>query len=87
MGKKRYPPLTPKQVVSILEELSFSFKRQDGSHAQYEKLAADGKTRTVVTVDMAVDEFWVDLIKNMIQQSGYTREEFYRATKSTGKKI
>ena len=87
MGKRRYPPLTPNEVVSIVETLGFSLKRTTGSHRHYEKLAQDGKTRRVVTVDMAIDEFWPDIIKSMISQSGYKREEFYKATSKTAKKI
>jgi predicted RNA binding protein YcfA (HicA-like mRNA interferase family) len=87
MGQRRYPPLTPSEVVSILQALGFTKKRQVGSHAHYERLATDGKERCLVTVDMAVSVFWPELIKSMINQSGHTREEFYRATPKTSKKI
>ncbi len=87
MGKRRYPPLSPSEVVSILSSLGFEKKRQVGSHAHYERLAGDEGQRTVVTVDMSVDEFWEDLMKSMIRQSGVTREQFYGATKRTAKKI
>lgn len=41
----------------------------------------------MVTVDMSVTSFWVDLIKSMIRQSNYCREDFYGATASTKKKL
>ena len=87
MGKRRYPPLNPSEVVSILTALGFQFKRQDGSHAQYELIAAENRRRRLVTVDMSVDDFWPKLIKGMIEQSGVSREKFYEATKHTAKKI
>ena len=40
-----------------------------------------------MTVDMAYREFSVDRIKDMIDQSGLTRVEFYGSTKRTAKKI
>jgi predicted RNA binding protein YcfA (HicA-like mRNA interferase family) len=87
MGKRRYPPLTPTEVVAIVTELKFSFKRQDGSHRQYERAADSDRPRSVVTVDMSVASFAEYLIKSMIRQSNHTREEFYGATDRTGKKI
>jgi len=50
-------------------------------------LAEDAKTRKIVTVDSSVDEFWEDLMKSMVRQSGWSRERFYRATRKTSKKI
>jgi len=87
MGQRRYPPLTPGEVVSIVKALNFTLKRQQGSHAHYEKLAQDGKTRRLVTIDMAKSEFRPELIKSMISQSGYDRKQFYGATPKTAKKI
>jgi len=34
-----------------------------------------------------VSVFFDDLIKSMIRQSNHSREQFYRATKSTAKRI
>ena len=87
MGKRRYPPLTPSEVVAVLKSLGFAFKRQDGSHAHYERAADKERRRALVTVDASVDEFWEELMKSMIRQSGFSREEFYGATKGTAKKI
>ena len=78
MGHK-YPPLTPSDCVTIVESLGFSFKRQKGSHAHYER-AADKKTgrvRAVVTIDMAVREFDDDLLASMCRQSQHTKKEWY----------
>lgn len=77
MGKRKYPPLKPREVIANLEALDFTFKRQVGSHRHYEKPASEGRERAVVTVDMAIDEFWEEIIKSMIRQSKHTRDEFY----------
>lgn len=87
MGSRRYPPLTPSEVVAVVTSLGFTFKRQAGSHAHYERPASGEKTRAVVAIDMSVSEFWEEAIKSMIRQSQHTREEFYGATKRTAKKI
>lgn len=87
MGRHKYPPLTPSEVITILEALGFTVKRQTGSHAHYERAPDENQVRRVVTVDTSVHEFWDELIKSMIRQSGFTREEFYGATKKTAKKI
>lgn len=83
----RYPSLTPSEVESILQELGFQFKRQDGSHAQWQRPAEGSRQRAIVTVDKSEREFLDYLMKSMIRQSGFTREEFYGATKKTAKKI
>ena len=88
MGIRRYPPLTPSDVRSILLKLGFKMKRQEGSHAHYERLPDEVvKQRRIVTVDTAHAQFSRRLIKSMIEQSGFTRREFYAATKRTAKKI
>jgi predicted RNA binding protein YcfA (HicA-like mRNA interferase family) len=84
MGSKSYPPLKPTEVVSILTALGFTLKKQTGSHAQYEHGSG---SRRVVTIDMAVDDFGIDLMQSMVRQSGVDRKRFYKATRKTGKKI
>lgn len=80
MGRK-YPPLTPGDVVRILEALGFAFKRQKASHAHYECPADEktGRLRALVTVDMSVREFSRELVSSMIRQSLRTKKEFYGA--------
>jgi predicted RNA binding protein YcfA (HicA-like mRNA interferase family) len=82
---KRYPPLTPDEVISILQVRGFSLARQRGSHAQY--TGEWGGKHRVVTVDTAVREYGAYKLKSMISQSGMTREEFYSSTDRTAKKI
>jgi len=79
MGQRSYPLLKPREVLAILRSLGFLFKRQDGSHAQYERAADSTRRRSVVTVDMGIREFGERLIKSMIRQSNHTKEEFYGA--------
>jgi predicted RNA binding protein YcfA (HicA-like mRNA interferase family) len=85
MGKRKYPPLTPSEVIAILTSLGFVKVRQDGSHAHYEHAPAGEYPRSIVTVDMAYSEFSDDLIKSMIRQSNRSREVFYGATKRTAR--
>ena len=78
---KKYPPLTPKEVIEILKAQDFTFKESEGSHAQYEK----GSRK--VTVDMAVKEFDPFLLQSMMRQAGLDRDSFYTSTKTGAKKI
>lgn len=88
MGSRRHPPLTVSEVEAILRSLGFTCTRHLGSsHAQWELAASGPRKRSLVTVDTAVREFWEEIIKSMIRQSGFTREQFYGATKGTAKKI
>jgi predicted RNA binding protein YcfA (HicA-like mRNA interferase family) len=87
MGRQRYPPLTPSEVVAILIALKFTLKRQVGSHCIYELPGSSARLRSVVTVDMNESDFDKFLIKSMIRQSNHSREEFYGATERTRKKI
>lgn len=86
MGQRRYPPLTPSEVVAILRILQFNKDRQDGSHAQWECPATEQYPRSVVTVDMAYREFDDDIMRSIIRQSNRSREVFYGATKRSAKK-
>ena len=88
MGFRLYPSLTPSEVVSILLNLGFELKRQQGSHAHYERQPDETLgERKIVTVDMSHPEFTRRLLKSMIRQSGFDRKDFYGATKRTAKKI
>lgn len=86
MGQKKYPPLTPSEIVDILKALGFTFKRKTGSHAHYERERDASHPRSIVTVDMAEKEFDDTLSKSMISQSNFSRDDFYAATKSSAKK-
>ena len=82
---KKYPPLTPKEVISILKARGFAYIRTSGSHEHYEGIIKN--IRRIVTVDLHYNQFSDKLIKYMIAQSGLTRDEFYGSTKQTAKKI
>jgi predicted RNA binding protein YcfA (HicA-like mRNA interferase family) len=86
MGRKKYPPLTPSEVISILGKLGFVRKAGSGDHETYERVASDGRPRSVVTVDTGASELDDYLIKSMIRQSNFSREEFCGATKRTARK-
>lgn len=82
---KKYPPLTDTEVVAILKALGFGYSHSEGGHDFY-KAAHSGKAWKV-TVDPKASPFGDFLLKSMIAQSGYSRDQFYRATKKTAKKI
>jgi predicted RNA binding protein YcfA (HicA-like mRNA interferase family) len=82
---KKYPPLTPQQVIDILKARGFKFNNQVGSHAQYEGKINNSNKK--VTVDMSEKDFDDELIKSMIDQSGLNRNEFYCSTPQAAKKI
>ncbi|MEX1138497.1 MAG: type II toxin-antitoxin system HicA family toxin [Bacteroidota bacterium] len=82
---KKYPPLSPQEVIAILKARGFAYKSHEGSHENYEGYF--GGKRRIVTVDMGVDEFWADLMASMIRQCGMSRDQFYCSNKKTAKKI
>ena len=85
MGKRKYPPLKQSEMVAISLGLHFRLVRV-GKHPCYERDADAVRQRRVVPVD-DYEEFDETLIKSLISQSGFSREEFYGATKATAKKI
>ena len=75
-----FPLLDRDQVEDILKNANFSPKRHDGtSHAQWEGYIK-GKRR-IVTVDhlggKKKEKYGHRLINKMIQQSGFSKKEFY----------
>ena len=75
----KYPPLTPAEVIAILDSRGFSLAREESSHRQYRGFTK-GQER-IVTVDTKIKAFEDKLIKSTIHQSGLSREEFYGSTK------
>ncbi len=82
---KKYPPLTPDAVITILRARGFVLHRTRGSHAHY-RGHIRGRNR-LVTVDLSYNQFDVGRLKDMMDQAGLSREEFYGSTKATAKKI
>jgi predicted RNA binding protein YcfA (HicA-like mRNA interferase family) len=82
---RKYPPLTPDEVVAILLARGFVLHRTSGSHAHYRGTIKGSKC--LVTVDVHYEDFDVERIKDMIQQANLSHEEFYGSTKRTAKKI
>jgi hypothetical protein len=85
MGKRKYPPLKHSEMVAIFVALHFHLVRV-GKHSNYERDADAIRSRKVVPID-DYDVFDETLIASMISQSGFTRDEFYAATKGTAKKV
>jgi len=79
---KKYPRLTPKEVIDNLIALGFSFARQRGAHKFYKD-----KDGNLVNVPMNWDLIDDTGIKSIIKQSGKSREEFYSATESSAQKL
>lgn len=86
MGQRSHPPLSPDEVVSILLARGFRYRGTEGSHAQYVRVADDKRKTALVSVDMHYRQFDVDLIQRMIRNSGFSRKEFYGATKKTARR-
>jgi predicted RNA binding protein YcfA (HicA-like mRNA interferase family) len=86
MGKRKYLPLTPAEVIANLEALGFKLKHTVGDHRQYERLADAARKRSIVTVDIGIKEFGEFLLASMIRQSNFSRDEFYGATKKTARR-
>jgi predicted RNA binding protein YcfA (HicA-like mRNA interferase family) len=76
MGKK-LPLLKPREVQANIKALGFKYKRTDGSHETWERLPDTIlRERKVVQVDVGKRQFDAFLMKMMIRQSGFSREEF-----------
>jgi predicted RNA binding protein YcfA (HicA-like mRNA interferase family) len=86
MGRRSYPPLTPKDVVDVLLALGFTKRGQVGSHAQYFRPACSKRKAALVTVDTHYKEFSGDLMHTMVRQSNFGPQEFYGATKHTARR-
>jgi predicted RNA binding protein YcfA (HicA-like mRNA interferase family) len=82
---KRYPPLSRREVLAILKALGFELDRTAGSHENY--VAFTKEKNRVVTVATNKSDFPGHHVKTFIRQSGFSREDFYGAIKSTAKKI
>lgn len=79
MGRK-YPLLTRPEVEAILVALGFFVKKTTGSHAQWE--GSNGGKRRIVTVKKLsrdTDQYSDFLLNSMIEQSGLSKDEFYKA--------
>lgn len=86
MGRRAYLPLTPSEVIDILLALGFKKRGQTGSHAQYFR-PSDGKRKaSLVSVDVHYKEFDDKLMHSMVDQSEFSRKEFYGATKHTARR-
>jgi predicted RNA binding protein YcfA (HicA-like mRNA interferase family) len=67
--------------------MGFTFKRKEGSHEQWYRPADARRKAAIVTLDRAYSEIGDPrLIQSMVRQSGFTKDEFYGATKKTARK-
>jgi predicted RNA binding protein YcfA (HicA-like mRNA interferase family) len=82
---KRFPPLTTSEVVSILNALGLRYAGSKGGHDFYKGVRGGAERK--VTVDPKQSPFDDFLLRSMVSQAGSDRDEFYRATKKTAKKI
>jgi predicted RNA binding protein YcfA (HicA-like mRNA interferase family) len=73
-----HPQLDREEVEAILKDIGFTPKRTRGSHTQWEGYTKG--VRRIVTVDhmkSRKEKYGHDLLRNMIEQSGLTNQEFY----------
>jgi len=75
MGWK-LPLLKPREVQANLSSLGFVHKRTCGSHEHWVREADGIRDRACVTVDVGKMQFSKDLMKMMIRQSLFSKEEF-----------
>ncbi|MDQ3288018.1 MAG: type II toxin-antitoxin system HicA family toxin [Pseudomonadota bacterium] len=74
----QHPPLTCKQVKTILKNLGFAARPQNGtSHEQW--VREDSRGFFKVTVDCPKQPFTGDLVKWMAAQAGLSKKAFYKA--------
>jgi predicted RNA binding protein YcfA (HicA-like mRNA interferase family) len=71
-----YPPLTCKQVKSILTNLNFVPRSQKGTSHEHWVKRENGRFYKV-TVDCPKAPFSQDLISSMAKQAGVSKKEFY----------
>ena len=71
-----YPPLTCKDVKTILKNLGFEPSPQKGTSHEHWKLIKNGRLYKV-TVDCPKQPFCGKLLSYMIQQSGVSKSDFY----------
>lgn len=82
---KKYPPLTPDEVIQILKVRKFILGSTRGDHQQWEGFIYDRRRK--VTVDTGEKDFDDEIMKSMINQSGLSRDEFYCSTDRTARRI
>lgn len=85
MGQRKYPPLTPKQIESILLARGYEYVKSKGDHNFYER-TVNGK-KHVAQIDMGANAYNANWIKMLLTQSGMTRKQFYCSTKTAAKKL
>jgi hypothetical protein len=85
MGNRKYPILTPSEIIAILYARGFSLDSKSGDHRYYIKNVNGKKYRP--QVDMGCSDYGADLIKLLLDETGLTRKKFYGSTKNTAKKI
>ncbi len=85
MGQRKYPPLTPDEIISILTARGFVFHKSSGDR-RYSYHTIKGK-KTIVQIDMGNPVYSDTWLKLLIDETGMTREQFYCSTKASAKKI
>lgn len=85
MGQRKFPPLTPAEIIAILIARGFTFHHSEADHNYY-YCEVKGKKRVmqIDTGNPLYSDYW---LKQTIKETGMTREQFYGSTKSTAKKI
>ncbi|MFN8435076.1 MAG: hypothetical protein U0V18_13705 [Anaerolineales bacterium] len=85
MGQRKYPPLTPEEIVAILIARGFILHHTRGDHRFYYMIVRGEKR--IMQVDMGNPAYTDNWLKLVIKETGMSREDFYCSTTSTAKKI
>jgi predicted RNA binding protein YcfA (HicA-like mRNA interferase family) len=85
MGQRKYPPLTPAEIIAIVIARGFILHHTKGDHKYYvHTVKGEKRIMQVDTGNPLYTDHWLKLV---ITQSGMSREDFYCSTTSTAKKI
>ena len=78
----RYKPLKYREIITILKYLGFTQESGTGSSHQTWVLTKDNKSFAVtVAFHGTNEEFRPGTLNSMIRQSGFSKEDFYKALK------
>jgi predicted RNA binding protein YcfA (HicA-like mRNA interferase family) len=85
MGQRKYPPLTPSEIIEILLARGFLKHHTKSDHIYYVHIVRGQKH--ISQVDTGCPLYTEELLKKVLKETGLTREQFYCSTKSAAKKL
>lgn len=81
---RRWPPLTAREIADCLKALGCQLDRKEATH----EIWIHPKSHRIGVVDVKWKPVSSETLKHLVEeQLGFSRAEFYGATKATSKKI